>query len=105
MLVSELFPPEIWNKIYEYDPTYRKVMVDCHRQMKNLLAGLYEVLYCRQSDRLIRRLTKGEMVELCLFLKIRIPEKGITKKRLAQLLYCFTHGVLPSGLEAELVQS
>ena len=96
MAVQDLLPPELWTKIYEYDDTYRKCLVACHEEMRSVLFFLSVASFSNSYEDIMKRLRKVDILKLCRFLHISIPAKA-TKKSLAQLIYVYVKGVLPSS--------
>lgn len=54
-MLQDVLPPEIWQKIYEADPTYRHRMNDCLSEMREIIALLHRFLYATDITRFSRK--------------------------------------------------
>ena len=95
MLLQDLLPSDVWGKIYDYDGTYRRHLVDVHREMRQVVGLLHTFIWYDES-KVKRRITKAELLILASFLHIKVP-KRITKPKLVFLLNSYLHFVVPGA--------
>ena len=84
--LANALPQEVWTLVYEFDPTYRKQLCECHSELRKHVSVLLR--FSEPFERIVRCVTKSELVQLSTFLHIKVP-KHTTKKQLVWGIYYY----------------
>lgn len=95
VLLKDLLPAEVWQKIYEFDPSLREAYLDTIRDFKGVMALMTVVLMSHSPEQLQKSCNKKELVKLAKFLHIHVPSHH-TKRQIAWVLFTFITRVVPS---------